>query len=249
MSRYFLLFFLPLLISCAEEKKMPTAQEIVDKSIEFSGGSLHDQNRVSFKFRDKIYSAHRENLKKVYTRKTVLDTIPIIDVMTGNAGFQRFINDSLVHLSDSVAQRYQNSINSVHYFARLPFGLNDPAVEKELLGERTVKGRTYYWVKVTFDEKNGGDDFEDTYLYWFDKETFKLTYLSYEFHVNGGGIRFREAYNERFVNGIRFVDYNNFKADPSKISFIEVADFFEDGKLELLSKIELEEIVVQPTHL
>ena len=28
---------------------------------------------------------------------------------------------------------------------------------------------------------------------------------------DGIGLRFREAFNERYINGIRFVDYNNYK--------------------------------------
>jgi len=70
---------------------------------------------------------------------------------------------------------------------------------------------SYYKLKVTFDQDGGGDDFDDTYVYFFNKATFKPDYLAYDFHVNGGGMRFREAYNERYVNGIRFVDYNNMK--------------------------------------
>ena len=149
-------------------------------------------------------------------------------------------------MPDSLANIYSNSINSVHYFAYLPYGLNDPAVNKEFLGEMAIKGKDYYKVKVTFDQENGGDDFDDVYIYWFNKETFKPEYLAYEFHVNGGGLRFREAYNERYVNGIRFVDYNNYKSVSDSQSIYEIDSLFNKGELELLSKIELKDVVVSP---
>ena len=117
-------------------------------------------------------------------------------------------------------------------------------IEKELLGEIDIKGTSYYKVKVTFSEDNGGDDYDDTYLYWFNKQTFKPDYLAYDFHTNGGGMRFREAYNERYVGGIRFVDYYNSKPTVSSAEIMNIDSLFIKDQLELLSKIELENITI-----
>lgn len=92
-----------------------------------------------------------------------------------------------------MALKYYNSVNSVHYFAYLPQGLNDKAVQKELLGEVVLKGEPYYKVRVTFAQEGGGNDYEDVFIYWFHKQKFTMDYLAYEFHVDGGGMRFREA--------------------------------------------------------
>src|SRR5690606_975588 len=175
------------------------------------------------------------------------DSTKVVDVK-GAQGFERFVNDSLVPLKDSIANLYLNSVNSVHYFAYLPYGLNDPAVNKELLGEVGIRGKEYYKVKVTFDRQGGGKDYEDIYLYWFNKETFKPDYLAYKFYVDGGGIRFRAAYNERFVGGIRFVDYENYGASLDGTSFYDVELLYERNKLKLLSKIVLEDISVKASN-
>jgi hypothetical protein len=186
----------------------------------------------------------RDDNVKVLKRITKSDSADIIDAKRPN-GFQRFISDSLVNLPDSLARKYGNSVNSVHYFAYLPYGLNDVAVNKKLLGEGEIGNEAYYKVQITFDKEGGGDDFDDVYIYWFNKKTLKPDYLAYEFHIDGGGMRFREAYNERFINGIRFVDYNNYK--PKEEILLPAMDsLFEAGQLELLSKIELEEIRVTP---
>ena len=129
---------------------------------------------------------------------------------------------------------------------KLPFGLNDKAVNKTLLGEVKIKDKDYYKVKVTFDQDMGGEDFEDVYLYWFNKQTLKPDYLAYEFHVNGGGQRFREAFNERYVDSIRFVDYNNYKPKVKGTDIMDIDSLFEADGLELLSKIELFELTVNP---
>ena len=250
MKSFLYLFSILGLLSCksSSDSEM-TAQQIVDNSIKVSGGEGYDNSKVSFVFRDRTYESHNSGGKKLLKRITRTDSITITDEKT-NTDFKRFFNDSLIVLPDTLANTYANSVNSVHYFSRLPLGLNDKAVKKELLGERMINEKAYYKVKVTFSQENGGDDFEDTYLYWFEKQSFKPRYLAYKFHVNGGGIRFREAYNERYIGGIRFVDYNNFKPQKGAVvDFFKVDSLFEKNELELLSKIELENIQVTPVDM
>jgi hypothetical protein len=169
----------------------------------------------------------------------------VFDLLTNNS-FERFINNRNVRLVDSMIPKYSASVNSVHYFSVLPFGLNDKAVNKELLGEEKIKNKDYYKIKVSFNEKGGGEDFEDVFVYWVDKKMFKVDYLAYSYNEEGGvGVRFREAYNERFINGLRFVDYNNFKTESHTIELIDLGNAFEKNKLKLLSKIELKNVEVE----
>ena len=250
MDRILAALILMLFFGCKQspqnEFKPLTARQIIDSAIAKSGGARYLDHDVSYTFRDKRYKSTYRKGKKILIREMLADSATITDVKT-NSDFKRFINGEAITLPDTVSNAYANSVNSVHYFSRLPFGLNDPAVQKSLLGESRINGVDHYKIQVTFSEENGGKDFEDIYLYWFDKQTYKPTYLAYKFYTDGGGMRFREAYNERFVGGIRFVDYNNFKPKKGDSVAIEAIDgLFTAKKLELLSKIELTEISVDP---
>lgn len=244
MNKIILILTILIAFSCKEnnEKKM-SAQEIVDKSIEVTGGKTYENSTIAFDFRDRNYMSITKNKRQTLTRYQKNDTIDLKDVLSPS-GFVRYQNDTIVSLHDSLATKYGNSVNSVHYFSKIPYGLNDPAANKELLGETMIKEKPYFKVKVTFDKEGGGDDFDDTYVYFFNKETFKPDYLAYDFHVDGGGMRFREAYNERYVNGIRFVDYNNMKPINFGASVLEVDSLFNNDMLKLLSKIELKNLEV-----
>ncbi|MCK0136713.1 DUF6503 family protein [Arenibacter sp. S6351L] len=243
-----LLTLVLLIFSCKEQARTTlSAQEIVDKSILVSGGEQYKTNDIFYKFRDYQYASEWKDGDRILKRIRLTDSTKVLDVK-GSRGFNRYINDSLVPLKDSIANLYANSVNSVHYFAHLPYGLNDPAVNKELLGEVAIRDKEYYKVKVTFDQKDGGKDYEDIYLYWFNKETFKPDYLAYKFYVDGGGIRFRAAYNERYLGGIRFVDYENYETATGDSAFYDVDVLYEKDKLKLLSKIELEEISVTASN-
>ncbi|MDX1315190.1 MAG: deoxyribose-phosphate aldolase, partial [Eudoraea sp.] len=58
--------------------------------------------------------------------------------------------------------------------------------------------------------------------------------------------RFRKALNERYVGGIRFVDYLNYKPRSLDFRVYELDSLFLKKELELLSEIKLEEISVTP---
>lgn len=230
--------------SCKQEEKQLTAQQIIDKTIENAGGAKYKAATIQFTFRDVKYSSQRENGNYQLTRTSTDSLGETRDVLT-NLGFERYANGTKLILPDSTATKYANSVNSVHYFVQLPHGLNDPAVNKELVGEAEIDDKKYYEVKVTFAKEGGGTDHEDEYMYWIAKEGFTVDYLAYKFYTGKGGIRFRKAYNPRMVNGIRFVDYENYKLEPwEAVDLQNVEELFKTGKLELLSKIETEAISV-----
>ncbi|WP_299163077.1 DUF6503 family protein [uncultured Eudoraea sp.] len=247
MLRFTVIIFIFIAIGCRNKNSGTIdVQDIIDKSIEVSGGNLYSSCNISFTLRDIRYELENNTGRKILKRIINNDSTTILDILKHN-GFERTINGNPVIVADSMAAKYSNSINSVHYFAYLPYGLNDPAVNKKLLGETQLGDKQYYKVEVTFDEEGGGEDFDDIYIYWFNKETFKPDYLAYEFNVDGGGTRFREAFNERIINGIRFVDYNNYKASKN-ISVYELEALFKTKELELLSTIRLEDIEVNPDN-
>lgn len=241
-----LLFFILVslfLFSCKETSVKLSAQDIIDNAIQAHCNGNCDNANISFTFRDKKYKSSRRAGSYQYERIFSDSIGNIKDVLT-NEGFARSINDSAINVVDSLAIKYVNSVNSVHYFSQLPYGLNAPAVKKELLGEATIKGKNYYEIGVTFNEEGGGTDFEDQFVYWIEKKDFSLDYLAYSYTVNGGGVRFREAYNKRVVNGITFLDYNNYKPETLAIKLTDLDLLFEDEKLVLLSKIETENVEV-----
>ncbi|MDR5590810.1 DUF6503 family protein [Christiangramia sp. SM2212] len=233
------------LVSCSEDKKKLTAEEIVNNAIRNAGGERYNNAEIDFVFRNIEYRSIREGgkfqLERQMTDSLGNDTHDILN----NNGFERKVNDSLVELQDSLKVAYSNSINSVHYFVQLPFGLNAPAANKRLLGKDSIAGREYYEVKVTFAEDGGGTDHEDEYLYWIDTQNFEVDYLAYNFEVNDGGIRFRKAFNHRIIEGIRFVDYENYKYDVLSTPLEELDSLYEKRELELLSLIETKDVKVK----
>lgn len=237
--RLSLLLLAFLILSCSKTESEFTAQQIIDKSIKASGADKVSQSKIAFTFRDKGYLATRNNGQFEFTRS--FDSIK--DVLS-NTGFMRFIHGEQVVLTDSVANNTKNSVNSVHYFSVLPFGLNDAAVQKKILPSIVIKGQPYYKIEVRFSEEGGGEDFEDVFVYWVHQKSFLIHYLAYEFHTNGGGFRFREVTSEEIIAGIRFVNYANYK--PNKqITDVKIIDsLFIAGNLNKVSDIILKNIQV-----
>jgi len=238
--------FIGILILASCSPKTPNVQEIIDSAIAQSGGTTIANASIQFKFRDQYYRAKRENGIRTFERCMDKECILQRDVLDSKGDFTRFRESELIHVPDSMKQKYANSVNSVHYFSVLPYGLNDPAVTKELIDIHDVKGQSYYRVKVTFAQEGGGEDFQDQYMYWIATEDYTVDYIAYNYQVDEGGTRFREAYNERIVNGVRFVDYRNYKPKTQFPPLTDLDAQFENNELKLLSTIETENPEVTP---
>ncbi len=233
-----------LVWSCGEEEDLTDPSVIVNKSIESHGLNNLVGKSVSFDFRGRNYRAERQTDSYIYYRIWKDSLGLVTDKLINSSEFSRDLGGINIEVGDTWGTKYSNSINSVLYFFQLPYGLNDPAVNKSFLGEVQVKGQTYYLIKVTFKQEQGGEDFQDEYFYWINKNDFKVDFLAYNYITEGGGVRFREAFNRREIGGMHFQDYRNYKPDSKTTPLEELDNMFEAGELELLSEILSENISV-----
>ncbi len=219
-------------------------QQIVDQAIASAGGEVIPHSYVTFDFRNRHYTAARDGGTFTYER-IFRDSLKreVRDELS-NDGLTRFIDGQLIPLASRDSAAYSNSVNSVIYFALLPYFLNDESVVKQYLGTESAQGKNYHKVKVTFQQEGGGKDFEDEFVYWFDTDTYMMDYLAYNYLTDGGGARLRKAYNVRTINGIRFADYENYKPDEKTREIEGFLEKLQKGEMELLSRIESENITV-----
>jgi len=227
---------------CGEDR---FAQRIVDNAIRAHGGTGYQNLEMAFDFRDYHYRMKRQNgifaYERIFTDTSGNDIVDILN----NDGFIRKINGQQVELTDERRNAFSNSVNSVFYFALLPYGLNDPAVIKRLVGSSNIGGTKYQVVEVTFQEEGGGEDHTDVFYFWFREDKYYLDYMAYTYETEGGGVRFRKATNPRVVNGIRFQDYRNYKPQDKNTPISALEQLYVNGELELLSKIVHENIAVR----
>ena len=234
----------------SSQKKTSThkGQEVIDQAIIAHGQHLFENATLSFLFRDKQYSARRSDAEYTYTRSFKNGSALIEDMLINSTDFSRKKNDISIEIEKEWAEKYSRSINSVLYFFQLPYLLNDLAVKKIDQGMKQIKGENYYQIKVSFQIENGGEDFEDEYLYWIDVNTFEIDYLAYNYITDGGGVRFRSAINKRRVNGLLVQDYINYAPLNKKIPLSSLITEFEKGALIERSRIINSDITLLPNN-
>lgn len=236
------LLILPLVVLIQSCINQPDPQTLVDEAIAAHRSADLKDKSLKFDFRDKSYGMRFVDGAKEYTRQFRDDSLGRVrDVLINSSAFNRYINDTLIDLSDEWKGRFSSSVNSVLYFTQLPYGLNDAAVNKEYLGNAFINHELYHKVRVTFEELNGGEDHEDIFIYWFHDKNKTMDFLAYSYKVNGGGMRFRQAINRRRVEGILFQDYVNYKP-LVKVDLESLDQLFETGQLKELSRIKNENI-------
>ena len=243
LSKFSLLVFTVALFSCTNFLTDP--QKIIDKSIEAAGADTYLNSTIEFDFRERHYVAKRNGGSFSYERIFKDSSRAIRDIVS-NKGHIREINGMIEVLPDSMSVKYTASTNSVIYFALLPYGLNDPSVRKKYLGDTMIENQIFYKVEITFEQEGGGEDFQDVFHYWINREDFTIGYMAYSFSENDEtSLRFRKAINARKINGIQFYDYINYKPKNNSVKMEELELLFTKGELEELSKIELLDIVVK----
>lgn len=234
-----LTLYMLLLLSCSNSNY--TAEEIVDQSIIYHGGDKFNNTAISFRFRDKSYFMKHSFGAFDYRRIFKDSSKNIMDRFTNNS-FERSINGKVITLADSMAFKYKNSVNSVIYFASLPFRLKDEAVNLKRLDDVEINGESFYKIYVTFRPENGGKDFEDEFCYWFRKSNFALDYMAYSFLTDGGGARFRVRTKTQTIKGIRFLNYDNYSHIENSMEIASFDKLYGSEKLVKLSEINLENI-------
>ena len=230
-----------VLCGCA---KQPDAESITDAAIAAHGGYRFEASIIEFEFRGRHFSVERNGGLFTYTR-TFEDSAGTVSDVLSNEGFCREINGERMELSESQVRRLSQSVNSVVYFALLPYFLNDAAVQTRYLGKRTVKGKSYHQIEASFRKQGGGEDYTDLFTYWFHQDKHTMDYLAYGYHRDGGGTRFREAFNQRRINGILFADYHNYNGAESDTSTVDYDRLFERGELPKVSEIILSDVEVR----
>lgn len=236
----FLIIVIFFISKCNNEKEISKGELLVSKAIEAHGGKKYNNAHYQFVFRDKIYTFKNSETAYEYTVEFLKDGKKYFDKLN-NDGLTRTIDEKIIELDVKKQDQISESLNSVIYFATLPHKLSDDSVNKKYVGQQEIKNIAYDLIEITFQQEGGGKDFEDTYYYWINQQTDQIDFLAYNYKVNQGGVRFREAYNVRRVNGIVFQNYINFKAEVGT-PLIELAKLWEDGKLNELSRIETENV-------
>lgn len=128
----------------------------------------------------------------------------------------------------------------------MPSKLIDPAVITQYKGLVHIERRSFHQVAIQFKKEGGGEDFQDIFFYWFNAETFQLSYLAYSYETSGGGIRFRSVEKQhRLDNGFVFQDYVNYKTDSLATNLQDLLPLLLDSGLVELSRIRLEHLEVR----
>lgn len=222
-----------------ERNSLDSAQWLVDASINAHGFDAIQNKTFQFDFRDMAYTAiYSDDGSYLFTRTfSNKEGARINDSLT-NTGFSRHMNGIRQEIDDEWKGKYSASINSVMYFSFLPYRLNDEAVIKTYLGLRKYKNGMYHLLQIQFKEEGGGEDFEDRYVYWINQESKLVDYLAYNYRVNEGGVRFREAFNRKNFAGFKLNQYKNYQCDNLEVSLETLLDSLHANKLDLLSLIE-----------
>ncbi len=223
------------------------AETVIGRAIRAHGAQRLDNAVLEFTFRGERYRAFRQAGVFSYERHYEDSTGSVRDVIN-NDEILREINGEPQAIDDRTRASILGKVNSIIYFASLPYPLTDPAVVKRDLGPSEVLGTTYDRIEITFRQQGGGPDYRDRFVYWIDSETSLIDYLAYYYFTDETGSRLRKIVNPRDVSGFRAVDHLNYapRADTLGMRIEGYADLIETDGLDLVSEVRHENVSLRP---
>lgn len=236
---------LALSLSACGDSAEQRGANLVEEAIEAHGGDEFQRSVIEFGFRgDQLLVARLDD--RFRQERVSVDSLGtrIREQMT-NDGTRVWADGREVELTEDERSTAELRVNSVIYFAFLPHRLDDPAARPRALGEVVVAGEPYNRVEVTFTPDGGGEDWEDRFVYWLHADRGTLDYMAYRYERDGGGTRFRRAINRREVGGVVLQDYENFDGGEEVRELEDYPTLWDEGRLELISLIELENVDVR----
>jgi hypothetical protein len=113
-----ILLIVVMVFSCKNEHetKVLSADDIINESINASGGNSIENSDIAFTFRNIRYRAKRAKGHFTLIRMQTKGKDWIVDSIT-NTGFTRSFNYKVIKVEDSMVKKYTASVNSVHYFS------------------------------------------------------------------------------------------------------------------------------------
>jgi len=226
------------------------ADSIVHAAVAAHGGDVLDRAVVTFDFRGADFRVERDGGTFRYKR-TYTDSLghAVREVLT-NDSLYRAVSGERVDLTADERNDVRVDVNSVSYFALLPYNLKDAAVQPAYSGVDTMDGTPYHRIRVTFQQQGGGQDWQDVFMYWFAQDDLSMDYLAYAYGFGPDeayGTRFREAYDVRTIEGVRFANYMNYTTPGDSLrDLTRYPDYFAGDSLELVSRIETDSVRVEP---
>ena len=226
----------------------PEAHEIVDRSVNAHGLSSLADAEMSFLFRERSFSAWRNDGLFRYSR-TYTDSLGrIVDESMDNDSIYRSIDGEIQILDAAEKRKIEVAINSVIYFASLPFPLWDPGVLLQKLEDEQIADQLYHRIEVTFTEEGGGEEFRDRFIYWVNADNYLIDFMSYYYFTDGGGSRFRVATDRlRPAGAIIINNYDNYSTVSRNLTIDEIEDYaalYQLDSLRLVSQINLDQLQV-----
>jgi hypothetical protein len=220
--------------------------EVVDRSIEYHGGSRFRNTRTRLEVcsRSGCYevSAAVQGSRYQYSvRGPFRDGVR--EVVMNNDRVAHWHNGVEAPPRPEDEQALRDWAMARLYFCFLPYRLDDESVIKQDLGLENWSGRSLHKVRVTF-VPGSSTDAEDEFIYWFDPGNGRLEQFAYSFRGSPGGLRFRRLYNYRRVGGILFHDQENWGASGDDLRVDRIDPEFASS-MQRISAVEVDNIRVE----
>jgi len=243
----YLILFGGLLTSCKTDVEPElNGIQLLDKSIEASGGSIFNDSNVSFQIKHRKYQAYRNKHIARFSIETKNLNNEIHKATYANGFPEYFINNEKIPTNPNI-QRYVNlRLEAVMYLSGIPHVFKQNGVITTRQEDVVIDEQDYFVLNITFPEGEGLPD-DEFYLY-INPETFYVDFYAEKYKLNGNEPTFVRLYNHRIVNSLLFADYYTFSPKEDSTLLSEIHTFYSKKDINERKHVQYTNIEVTPIN-
>lgn len=234
--------------ACGPDTENKDPQYIIDQAFKAHGSKVFDQSIIEFRIGKRNYKSTRENGEYRYERFWDSLGVTLHDDLT-RRGITRHFDQTQALLDTKKIDELSSSIRNLFFLFSIPFGLNEPQIIKEYLGEVILVEKPYHKIRISFKlNPNDRTIYDNEFVLWIHKTRFTIDYLSFKLsEPNDKSLRFRQAVNPRKVEGLLIQDFKEFKPiqDSIEIAPADLDQAWIGKQLQEWSGIKLEQVKIR----
>ena len=220
----------------------PTAQEILDRTIEHYGGEDFFHTAISFEVGDLQYELKRDGHLTDFSVSRNVDSTLLIGRYRN--GYQEYFVNGEKQEEGTYSLRILNAkLDGFTYTFSFPYVLRQNAILLERKEDQVIRGTSYLVVHAS-SRPIEGEPQDEVYLY-IEPESYEIHYTAEQLTATGGNPIFKRYHNLRRVDSFLFADYYSFARPDTLTALKDMHKGFQNATLRSLQQVELENISVK----
>lgn len=229
-------------MACESAEEL-SAEFILDKSIEASGGEDFFHSTITFSIDDLDYELKRDGLLTDFSLTKVADTVTYFSTYKG--GLMTYYEND-VEIPESMQSRkfLDARLDGFTFLTSIPHVFKENAVILERQDDVMIQQKPYHSLKITYKHQQDIEE-KNTFFLYINPSSYIVEFIAFKFDLYQHFPNFQRLYNHRKINGILFSDYFSFYPTDQEVPLEQLYQLYNQREVREGTNIKYTDVTVE----